>query len=309
MKMHRYLTLAAAVPAVLAFAPAAANATWRGSTNHIAYDAFDSHDDLSTFRIGRTGVQNRLIVRKAQEPSWSPNGHRVVFLRGDDAIWYASSDGKHVRRIRSSPGGSTISDPAWSPDGKHVSFTATFEEQGTDSEGELTVTDTDYVYRVRTGGGHLRRLHKGHDAAWSTRGKRIVFVQGSRIKSMGSLGGKVRVLAKTSDYVGDIDLSPDGRRLVYEVGAGPGALHVLSVATRKDRRLAPKRVGWPLDVVWAPGGKRIAYLHQDIPPDGVPFPPTQVRTIKPNGTGRRTIFTMPKGLYPFSFSWQTHPRG
>jgi dipeptidyl aminopeptidase/acylaminoacyl peptidase len=297
------LPTAVAALALLALAPAGADATWRGATGDIVYDAFDSHDDLSAFRIGHTGIHNRLIVRKAEEPSWSPTGRRVVFFRGH-TVWYARADGTHAKRVVRAPGDSTLSDPAWSPDGKYVSFTATFEEQGSD-----TLTETDYVYRVRTGGRHLRRLHKGHDAVWSRRGHRIIFVTGRRIESMRNVGGKARVLAHTSDYVGDVDLSPDASRLVYQVGAGPGAIHVLNLNTRRDRRLAPKRVGWPLDVVWAPGGKRIAYLHQDIPPDGVPFPPTQVRTIKPNATGRRTLFRLPDGLYPFSFSWQTHPRG
>jgi hypothetical protein len=33
--------------------------------------------------------------------------------------------------------------------------------------------------------------------------------------------------------------------------------------------------------------------------------PTQLRTIRPNGTDRKTLFDFPSGLTPFDFAWQT----
>lgn len=31
------------------------------------------------------------------DPSWSPNGRRIVFVRGPSAIWTMRADGSHVR--------------------------------------------------------------------------------------------------------------------------------------------------------------------------------------------------------------------
>jgi len=285
-----------AVPALL---PASAAATWPGSAGRVFYDHFESSNS-ATYSIRPDGSHNRRLIKNANEPALSPDGSHIVFQR-ETGVFVARADGSHVHRVVKSFS-EAIFDPQWSPHGNHISFTAYFEEQ----TGGEHVRTKQFVYIVRSNGRKLRRLHRGHAAAWSPRNRRIAFLVGDRILSIRPDGHRLRRLRSgLPDYVDAVDWSPNGRRLVYQVGAGPGHLEWLNVRTRKHHTLGAKRVGWPLDVAWAPGGNRIAYLHQHIPPSGQVFPPTVMRTIKPNGRGRRDVFKFRPLRWPESFAWQT----
>jgi Tol biopolymer transport system component len=64
---------------------------------------------------GRRRLRNLHTVRSAE---WSPDGTRIA-LSMRDAIWVVNADGSGLRRIRQS-----ASDPLWTPDGRHLVFTA-----------------------------------------------------------------------------------------------------------------------------------------------------------------------------------------
>jgi dipeptidyl aminopeptidase/acylaminoacyl peptidase len=54
----------------------------------------------------------------ARSARWSPDGTRIA-LSKQDAIWVVNADGSGLRRIRQS-----AADPWWTPDGRHLLFTA-----------------------------------------------------------------------------------------------------------------------------------------------------------------------------------------
>jgi TolB protein len=68
-------------------------------------------DGTGRQRIGNAQVWGR-------SARWSPDGTRIA-LSMRDAIWVVNADGSGLRRIRQS-----ASDPFWTPDGRHLMFTA-----------------------------------------------------------------------------------------------------------------------------------------------------------------------------------------
>jgi serine/threonine protein kinase/Tol biopolymer transport system component len=78
-----------------------------------------------------SAVQVTDMPEGACQPSWSPDGERLVFIspcKGMDEIYYnatlyiINADGSGLTQLDTQPGGDF--DPAWSPDGKTIAFTS-----------------------------------------------------------------------------------------------------------------------------------------------------------------------------------------
>jgi Tol biopolymer transport system component len=65
---------------------------------------------------GRQRIGNAQVWGRSAR--WSPDGTRIA-LSMRDAIWIVNADGSGLHRIRQS-----ASDPSWTPDGRHLVFTA-----------------------------------------------------------------------------------------------------------------------------------------------------------------------------------------
>jgi Tol biopolymer transport system component len=180
---------------------------------------FDSGTDLST-RIGHS-TQNEY------SPALSPNGETVAFVRlvdagdpGDSDIFTVAKDGSGLRRVTSGPG--TDGDPAWSPDGRWISF---WRDNGSgqpeifiasvDGGSELQLTKNEYVdvqpswspdgstiaftrnvggttelFLVDVASGAEHRLNAGGTyalPAWSPDGTQIVGVRESELQQSNNL--------------------------------------------------------------------------------------------------------------------------
>jgi dipeptidyl aminopeptidase/acylaminoacyl peptidase len=84
--------------------------------------------------------------RDDSDPSWSPDGSEIAFTSCDRPpnsssscirdLYVMDSDGSNFRRLTWSP--TSIRSPAWSPDGRHISF---FSDA--DGDGDLWMVDPD----------------------------------------------------------------------------------------------------------------------------------------------------------------------
>ena len=116
------------------------------STGQIAFTRCRNpcfRSDIYLTRLG--GTPRRLTYRSGYDPSWSPHGKTLAFVRTDRTtrglekrdIYIVRRDGRRLRRLTYRGGSS----PAWSPDGESIAFLRNGD-----------------IYVVRTNGRGLRRL-------------------------------------------------------------------------------------------------------------------------------------------------------
>jgi Tol biopolymer transport system component len=292
---------------LLAAWPAGASATWPGKPGRIAYEALSGPDGDGIYSTQPDGTGSRRIVPGGHgDVAWSRDGTRIAYFRTNDDLWEARSDGSHARRIVLLKDGGFGFDPAWSPSGRRLVLTVGHEFEGDDEQ----VTTTEDVYVVRRDGTGLRKLRRGHDPAWSSRNRIAYADPRGRVFTIrpDGRGRHIWVPQGSPAYVSDLDFSPNGLKLVYHQSTPTvrkSTFRTLDLPTGRRTRFRnfTKKVN-ATDVSWAPGGRRLAYVHS-TPLRSGPAPPEQFRTIRPDGTGRRTLFEFPAGASVFDFAWQS----
>jgi hypothetical protein len=126
--------------------------------SRMSFVAEGSHADWSTdgrivlvrggnLYVGRIGALfRRLTVRGGEQPSWSPHGRWIAFVRGK-RLYRIPAAGGRPRRIGRGRGHS----PAWSPDGRQLAFLRTRLE--TAADGYVT-----YLHTVKLSTGRTRLI-------------------------------------------------------------------------------------------------------------------------------------------------------
>lgn len=111
---------------------------------------------------------------------------------------------------------------------------------------------------IRADGRGFRVLTRGagdNSPAWSPRGRRLVFVRGGDLYTIGADGKGLRRLTRGRAVDSEPTWSPDGRRIAF---ARNRALYVMNANGSSARRLAADQ-GVIEGVSWSPDGTTIAY--------------------------------------------------
>ncbi|MBI5446985.1 MAG: serine/threonine-protein kinase [Deltaproteobacteria bacterium] len=77
--------------------------------------------DSALHRVATLGGAARRVVERGRDADWSPDGKKIVFLRGDAEVWTATSDGGEERSL-ASLGNDRLVTPRWSPDGRRIAL-------------------------------------------------------------------------------------------------------------------------------------------------------------------------------------------
>ncbi|MDQ3871487.1 MAG: hypothetical protein M3301_07735 [Chloroflexota bacterium] len=199
------------------------------------------------------------------QPAWAPDGDRIVFERdagpGDNGLWTMHPDGSDPRRLTRNPyAGAECgcdTDPAFSPDGRRISFVRVRSE--TSGRGALFVMDGN--------GRHPRRitswrLDPGIKHAWKPDGSQIMVSsnahpqpgESSNLYVLRPDGTGLRAL---TDFAGGTpnalagSWSPDGRLIAFKSDeSGAYQIHLMN-ADGSDRRRITHNLTEPSGIVWA----------------------------------------------------------
>ncbi len=126
---------------------------------------------------GENAFQVTSMPNGACQPSWSPDGLRIVFispcLRNTDSysnasLYIINGDGTGLTTLDASPGGNF--DPAWSPDGKTIAYTSL--RTGQMEIFLIDVEDPTQIVQLTRG----QSLVESRMPAWSPDGSQLVYV-------------------------------------------------------------------------------------------------------------------------------------
>ena len=226
------------------------------------------------------------------EPSWSPDGGRIAFVRAGRIFTVAATSGA-VTPLTRPPTGLTDARPTWSPNGSRLVFA-----RGRGRPRELFV--------VAAGGGPARRVRREDVHAeiqpddlisWTSDGRSVIYssqlVDNDRdIYTVEPDGSRLKRLTANdvSEYAPAY--SPDGRWIAFvrELHYGREEVNEELFVMRADGSHVRRLTYWrseDLDPAWSPDGSRILFVRRTRGVDAL----LSLYTIEPDGTGLHRLRT------------------
>jgi Tol biopolymer transport system component len=238
--------------------PGDQNPHWSPDGSRIVFWS-DADSDGEIYVIDADGSNRRRLTEDDPEseygptdqyPAWSPDGRLIAFesyRRGDDwHIWVMRPNGAGLRRLTPDGRGGYSAD--WSPDGKHIVYTAGW--------AETSLAVVDLTGRTRA----LESLTADEDWAptWSPDGERIAFTSTAEHKKpelyvVAAKGGTPTRLTRNTASDADPVRSADGEHIAFQSGrAGFDEVYVMRADGTDQRRVTRVPTEYACCPAWRP---------------------------------------------------------
>jgi len=204
--------------------------TWSPDGQRIAFTSErDGNGEIYVMNVNGSNLINLTNSQvDEQDPAWSPDGTKIAMivtmpeLRQSRILFVMNADGTHRKQLfefpyyvnsSESPGKpGTMSNPAWSPDGKQIAF---------GWKGDIHVVNPDGTELVRF--GDTRASNRMPN--WSPQGTHMVYATENADRTsvdlmvMDANGNNKRLLLDYTQNTGYPAWSPDGTQIAFSAGA------------------------------------------------------------------------------------------
>jgi TolB protein len=227
-------------------------------------------------------------------PNFSPDGQRIAFshdMTGSVELYVINADGTGLTQITHDNAENLF--PVWSPDGTRILFSTQYIAERYDYHHLATISPDGSDKQVIT-----HDLFDDIFAEYSVDGQKILFqsTRGNLISALwriSSDGSGAKKLTEPALEAGAVDVSPDGKHMVFVNQMGtelPSNLIVGNLDAKHTSNLTQR--GQFIDPSYSPDGMRIVF--SGAPSEADPF---DLYTIKADGSGMKLLLSCPNSCW------------
>lgn len=229
------------------------NLSWDGGDNHY----------WSVYTINSDGSNDKKIIESdigLSGQEWSPDGTKILACGMETPaspriIYIMNADGSNLHNL------SQLTDcvlTRWSPDGTKITFTKFFPEQNYRSE----------IWIMNADGSNQKTITEGQGSSFFANGTKLIYISdktgNSEIYVCNVDGTNQQKLTTTIGSKSNIDVSPDGTRIIYTFQTNPAdintwEIYLMNIDGTNNTRITNNTY---LDEQprWSPDGTQIAFI-------------------------------------------------